>query len=123
MRVLPAGPPAFTPSYGQELASALARGGAGVELVTARFRFGAAPAADGYVRSEVFYPLSSRLFLRSRLRLPLKVLEHPVGLAALRRRRADVMHLQWLAAPELDARLFRPQLPAGFTAHDLLAPR
>ena len=123
MRVLLADPPAFTPSYDHELAAALARAGAEVELVTSRFRFGAAPAADGYVRSEVFYPLSSRIFLRSRLRLPLKVLEHPVGLAALRRRRADVMHLQWLAAPELDARLFRPQAPAVFTAHDLLPRR
>jgi len=123
MRVLLADPPAFTPSYDHELAAALARAGAEVELVTSRFRFGAAPAADGYVRSEVFYPLSSRIFLRSRLRLPLKVLEHPVGLAALRRRRADVMHLQWLAAPEIDARLFRPQAPAVFTAHDLLPRR
>jgi glycosyltransferase involved in cell wall biosynthesis len=94
-----------------------------VELVTSRFRFGEAPAADGYLRSEVFYPLSSRLFRRSRLRLPLKVVEHSLGLAALRGRSADVVHLQWLAAPELDARLFRPQAPAVFTAHDLLPRR
>jgi glycosyltransferase involved in cell wall biosynthesis len=123
MRVLLADPPAFTPTYDHELAAALARAGADVELVTSRFRFGDVPAEDGYVRSELFYPLSSRVFRRSPLRLPLKALEHPVGLAALRWRRADVLHLQWLAAPELDARLFRPHLPAVFTAHDLLPRR
>jgi glycosyltransferase involved in cell wall biosynthesis len=123
MRVLLADPPAFTPTYDHELAASLARAGAEVELVTSRFRFGEVPQADGYLRSELFYPLSSRLFQRSRLRLPLKAAEHPVGLTALRRRRADVLHLQWLAAPELDARLFRPHLPAVFTAHDLLPRR
>jgi glycosyltransferase involved in cell wall biosynthesis len=123
VRVLLADPPAFTPTYDHELAAALARAGAEVELVTSRFRFGAAPAPDGYARLELFYPLSSRLFRRSRLRLPLKVGEHPLGLAALRRRPADVVHLQWLAAPELDARLWRPQAPAVFTAHDLLPRR
>ncbi len=111
MRVLLADPPAFTPTYDHELAAALARAGAEVELVTSRFRFGETPAPDGYERVELFYPLSSRLVPgRSRLRVPLKVAEHPIGLAALRRRRADVLHLQWLAAPELDARLLRPHL-------------
>jgi glycosyltransferase involved in cell wall biosynthesis len=123
MRVVLADPPAFTPTYDHELAASLARAGAEVELVTSRFRFGAAPEPDGYVRSELFYPLSSRLFQRSRLRLPLKAAEHPFGLAALRRRRGDVLHLQWLAAPQLDARLFRPHLPSVFTAHDLLPRR
>ena len=123
MRVLLADPPAFTPTYDHELAASLARAGAEVELVTSRFRFGDVPAPDGYVRSELFYPLSSRLFGRSPLRLPLKAVEHPFGLAALRRRRADVLHLQWLAAPEIDVRLFRPHVPAVFTAHDLLPRR
>ena len=123
MRVLLADPPAFTPTYDHELAAALGRAGAEVELVTSRFRFGPVPAPDGYTRTELFYPLSSRLFKRSPLRLPLKVAEHPFGLAALRRRRADVLHLQWLAAPQLDARLFRPHLPSVFTAHDLLPRR
>ena len=124
MRVLLADPPAFTPTYDHELAAALARAGAEVELVTSRFRFGETPAPDGYERVELFYPLSSRLFRgRSRLRVPLKVAEHPIGLAALRRRRADVLHLQWLAAPELDDRLLRPHLPSAFTAHDLLPRR
>jgi glycosyltransferase involved in cell wall biosynthesis len=123
VRVLLADPPAFTPPYDHELAAALARAGAEVELVTSRFRFGSAPEPDGYRRRELFYPLSSRVFGRSRLRLPLKVAEHPLGLASLRRLQADVMHLQWLPAPELDAFLFRPHLPSVFTAHDLLPRR
>ena len=123
MRVLLADPPAFTPPYDHELAAALARAGADVELVTSRFRFGDAPEPDGYRRRELFYPLSSRVFGRSPLRLPLKVVEHPLGLAALRRLHADVLHVQWLPAPELDARLFRPHLPSVFTAHDLLPRR
>jgi glycosyltransferase involved in cell wall biosynthesis len=123
MRVVLADPPAFTPAYDHELAAALARAGADVELVTSRFRFGDAPAAAGYRRSEPFYPFSSRLFRRSRLRLPLKAAEHAPGMLALLRRRPDVLHLQWLAAPELDRYLLRPRVPTVFTAHDLLPRR
>ena len=123
MHVVLADPSAFTPEYDHELAAALARAGAEVELVTSRFRFGDAPPAEGYRRRELFYPLSSRLFRRSPLRLPLKVAEHPLGLAALRAGSADVLHVQWLAAPELDARFLRPRVPAVFTAHDLLPRR
>ena len=123
MRVLLADPPAFTPPYDHELAAALARAGAEVDLVTSHFRFGEAPQADGYRRRELFYPLTSRVFGRSPLRLPFKAAEHPLGLAALRRLDADVLHMQWLPAPELDVRLFRPHLPSVFTAHDLLPRR
>src|ERR687897_3776433 len=98
MRVVIADPPAFTPPYDHALAAALACAGANVELVTSRFRFGDVPEPEGYERRELFYPLSSRLFRRSRLRLPLKAIEHPLGLARLARRRADVLHLQWLPA-------------------------
>jgi glycosyltransferase involved in cell wall biosynthesis len=122
VQILLADPPAFTPAYDHDLAAALSRAGADVELLTSRFRFGDAPAPAGYVRSEPYYPLSSRLFGRSRLRLPLKVLEHPFGVAALNRRRADVVHVQWLV-PELDSRLLRPRVPSVFTAHDLLPRR
>jgi glycosyltransferase involved in cell wall biosynthesis len=123
VRVVLADPPAFTPAYDHELAAALARAGAEVELVTSRFRFGEAPAPEGYERSELFYPLSSRLFGRSRLRLPLKAAEHLPGLVRLACRPADVVHLQWLAAPELDVRFLRLRRPSVFTAHDLLPRR
>jgi glycosyltransferase involved in cell wall biosynthesis len=122
VRVLLADPPAFTPFYDHELAAALARNGAGVELATSRFRFGDVPRPDGYGRSERFYPLSSRLFGRSRLRLPLKAVEHLDVLRALAGARADVLHVQWLALPQLD-RLLRFRSPSVFTAHDLLPRR
>ena len=123
MRVVIADPPAFTPAYDHELAAALARRTIDVELVTSRFRFGHTPAPVGYRRSEPFYPLSSRLFRRSRLRIPLKVAEHVPGMAALLLQRPDVLHLQWLAAPHLDRVLLRPRVPTVFTAHDLLPRR
>ena len=123
MRVLLADPPAFTPAYDHELAAALARAGADVELVTSRFRFGEAPAPDGYVRRELFYPLSSRVFGRSRLRLPLKVAEHPLGLAALRARRGGrPAHAVARARSSTRASSGRT-LPSVFTAHDLLPRR
>jgi glycosyltransferase involved in cell wall biosynthesis len=123
VRVLLCDPPAFTPQYDHELAAGLARAGADVELVTSHFRFGEAPAPDGYVRRELFYPWSSRAFRRSPLRLPLKAAEHPLGLARLSRAQADVVHLQWLAWPRLDRSLLRLRAPAVFTAHDLLPRR
>ena len=122
MRVVLADPPAFTPWYDHELASALAKNGADVTVATSRFRFGAVPPAAGYTREERYYPLSSRLFRRSRLRLPLKAAEHLGVLTSLARVRADVVHVQWLALPQADVRL-RFRSPSVFTAHDLLPRR
>ncbi len=122
VRVALADPPAFTPPYDHALAAALARAGADVTLLTSPFRFGDVPAPQGYERRERFYPLSSRLFRRSRARLPLKALEHLAVLRALARVDADVLHVQWLAWPRLDARL-RLRMPSVFTAHDLLPRR
>src|SRR5918911_4606716 len=99
VRVVLADPSSFTPTYDHELAAALARAGADVELVTSRFRFGDAPAPDGYRRSELFYPLSGRLFRRSPLRIPIKLLEHPLGLRRLAAREADGVHVQGLRGP------------------------
>ena len=123
MRVLLADPPGFTLFYDHELAAGLARAGADVELVSSRFRFGADWQPDGYRRSNLFYPLSSRVFRRSRLRVPVKALEHPVGMARLALRPADVVHVQWLSEPRLDRGLLRVRAPAVFTAHDLLPRR
>ena len=122
MRVLLADPPAFTPWYDHELAAALQRAGADVELRTSRFRFADMPHAQGYRRRESYYPLSSRLFRRSRLRLPLKALEHVDVMRSLALARPDVLHLQWLALPQAD-RYLRFRAPAVFTAHDLLPRR
>jgi glycosyltransferase involved in cell wall biosynthesis len=122
VRVLLADPPAFTPRYDHELAAALVRGGADVELATSRFRFGDLPAPNGYARTERYYPWSSRLFKRSRLRLPLKAAEHLAVMRSLARANADVVHLQWLALPQADVHL-RFRSPAVFTAHDLLPRR
>jgi len=123
VRVVLCDPSAFTPQYDHELAAGLARAGAEVELVTSHFRFGDAPAPAGYERRELFYSSSSRVFRRSPLRLPLKALEHPLGMARLARLHADVVHLQWLAWPRLDRTLLRLHAPAVFTAHDLLPRR
>lgn len=123
MRVVIADPPAFTPPYDHELAASLARAGADVELVTSRFRFGTVPEPVDYLRRELFYPLSSRVFGRSPLRLPVKALEHPLGLARLAATAADLVHVQWLAAPELEAWLLRHRAPLVLTAHDLLPRR
>ena len=122
MRVVLADPPAFTPPYDHELAAALARAGADVELVTAPFRFGPRPAPDGYRLAERFYRRSSSIE-RPRLRLAGKALEHPLALPRLTRTTADVLHLQWRAAPELDRVLLRARAPLVFTAHDLLPRR
>jgi glycosyltransferase involved in cell wall biosynthesis len=122
VRVLLADPPAFTPWYDHELARSLGAAGADVELATSHFRFGDLPAPDGYRRTERFYPLSSRVFKRSRLRLPLKAAEHLAVVASLARARPDVVHVQWLALPQVDVRL-RFRAPSVFTAHDLLPRR
>lgn len=116
-------PPAFTLPYDHALARALAGRGIEVELVTSPFRFGAPPDPRGYAVQELFYPLSSRLFARSPLRLPLKAAEHAAGLLRLRGIPGDVRHVQWAPLPQLDVRL----MPAGprsvITAHDILPRR
>jgi glycosyltransferase involved in cell wall biosynthesis len=122
MRVVIADPPAYTPPYDRSLAAALARAGTDVELVTSRFRFGTVARPDGYEASEWFYPLSSRMD-GARLRLALKAVEHPLGMARFAAAKPDVLHVQWLGAPELDRWLFRPRSPAVFTAHDIIPRR
>jgi len=122
MHVVLADPPAFTPPYDHELAAALGRAGARVELVTAPFRFGTRPEPDGYDLVEGFYRRSSGVRHDS-LRRVARVLEHPAGMRRLLARPGDVVHLQWLAAPELDVALLRSARPLVFTAHDLVPRR
>jgi glycosyltransferase involved in cell wall biosynthesis len=59
----------------------------------------------------------------TRARLAVKALEHPLGMARFAMLRPDVLHVQWLGAPELDRWLFRPRCPAVLTAHDILPRR
>jgi len=122
VHVVLADPPAFTPPYDHELAAALARAGAEVELVTAPFRFGRRPSPDGYRLEESFYRRSSGIENRA-ARIAARLVEHPVAMRRLLRRETDVLHLQWLAAPELDVALLRSSRPLVFTAHDLLPRR
>jgi glycosyltransferase involved in cell wall biosynthesis len=122
MRVTLADPPAYTPPYCRSLAAALAAAGADVELVTSRFRFGEVAAPNGYRASEWFYPLSSRM-PSNKLRLAVKALEHPLGMARFAAQKPDVLHVQWFGAPELDRWLFRPRPPVVFTAHDIVPRR
>ena len=123
MRVMLLDPAAFTTPYDHHLAEALAAGGAEVELVTSRFRFGQGYAPSGYRRTELFYPLSTRIFGRSPARLPLKAVEHLVGLGRLRRAEPDVLHAQWVPWPGADGRLLRLDGPSILTAHDILPRR
>jgi glycosyltransferase involved in cell wall biosynthesis len=125
-------PGAYTPPYDDRLATSLAERGHGVHLLTAPFRFGETPRADGYRREELFFRLSSSLFRRaprSRWRLPLKAIEYVPGTNRLRRRidelDPDVVHFQWLVhRPDIDLRWLRgiaARRRTVFTAHDLWA--
>ena len=122
MRVVIADPPAYTPPYDHALAAALARRGVDVRLLTSRFRFGAVPVADGYAVDASLYALSGRVNHRVG-RLGLKAVEHPLALVRLARVDCDVLHLQWVAAPEVDRWLLRTRTPLVFTAHDLVPRR
>ncbi len=122
MRVLVTDPPAYTPPYDHELCAALAAAGAEVELLTSHFRYGKVPHPSGYLRTETLYRRSARITDR-RLRLAVKAAEHPLVLARIARSRTDVVHVQWSAAPEIDAWALRSRAPLVFTAHDLIPRR
>ncbi len=122
MRIVIADPPAYTPPYDHALAAALVRRGVDVQLLTSRFRFGTVPRAEGYDVDDSLYRVSTRIESRAG-RLTAKALEHPFALARMGLRRCDLLHLQWVAAPEVDAWLMRNREPLVFTAHDLLPRR
>jgi glycosyltransferase involved in cell wall biosynthesis len=131
MRIALLDPPSFTVPYDHALASALARRGHDVTLLTAPFTHGQVPDPDGYLREEIFLPVSSRLVRRSprsRARLVLKGLEYVPSAARLLRRvqtlEPDVAHVQWLAIPRYDVHwLRRLRAPIVLTAHDVLPRR
>ena len=122
MRVVLADPPAYTPPYDHALASALARLGVDVRLLTSRFRYGTVPPADGYTVDDSLYRVSSLVGSRP-ARLAARAFEHPLALGRLALAGCDVVHLQWVVAPEADTWLLRTREPLVFTAHDLLPRR
>jgi glycosyltransferase involved in cell wall biosynthesis len=113
-------PSAFTPPYDHALASALARAGTEVTLVTSHFAYGSIPVPDGYRRCEFFYRHAPGR-AGSWPRRVAKLVQH--GPDMLRYRRlagdADVAHFQWFDVPWLDRHLL-PRGPVVLTAHDLL---
>jgi glycosyltransferase involved in cell wall biosynthesis len=109
--------------YDHALATALARRGAEVELITSRFVHGPAPAPDGYELSEPFYRLATRLGARApRRRRALKLVEHISDMLRYRRRaeRADVRHFQWLPLERIDAHLLPSRRPRVLTMHNVI---
>ena len=113
-------PSAFTPPYDHALCAALARAGADVELITSRFDYGPRPPVEGFAVRESFYRRAPGR-PGSRVRRAVKVAEHGPDLLRYRSegRAADVVHVQWLAVPPLDAAL----LPRGrrglvYTVHN-----
>jgi glycosyltransferase involved in cell wall biosynthesis len=123
VRVLLVDPAAYTLPYDHHLATALAARGLEVELVASRFRFGEEPEPRNYARHHLFYPATSRAFRRSPARLPLKAVEHAIGLARLRGMPRDVLHVQWAPFPQVDVRLLPVKGPSVVTAHDVLPRR
>jgi glycosyltransferase involved in cell wall biosynthesis len=120
MRVDLVDPSAFTPPYDHALATALARAGADVRLVTSRFAYGDVPGAEGYTVREHFYRRAVGA-PGSVARRAAKLLQHVPDMLTYRRlaRAADVTHFQWLDVQWLDAALM-PNGPVVLTAHDLL---
>jgi glycosyltransferase involved in cell wall biosynthesis len=120
MRVHVVDPPAYTPPYDHALSAALAAAGADVTLVTSAFPYGEVPRGDGYRLDERFY---RRTFgaAGGGVRRATRLAAHVPDMLAYRRaaRAADVVHLQWLALPQLDERLL-PRRPLVVTAHDVL---
>jgi len=108
-------PAAFTPPYDRALASALARAGAEVELVTSRFAYGDVPAVEGVTVREHFYrwaPPAGRRYAR--------LAQHVPDMLRYRARGADVVHFQWLPVQAIDAHLLPRKRPRILTAHDVL---
>src|SRR6202011_4626856 len=93
MRLALVDPLSYTPPYDHGLAAALARRGHELTLLAGPFLHGSVPEPVGYLREEVFLPLSGRLFRpapRSRLRLLLKGGEYLPRARRLLRRLAQL---------------------------------
>jgi glycosyltransferase involved in cell wall biosynthesis len=118
MRVDLVDPPAFSPPYDAALASALARLGADVRLVTSEFVHGPVPEPAGYER-ELFFYRNARGPAGSKARAFSKLASHGADMRRYRREARDVVHFQWLTVPRTDLRKL-PDRPVVLTIHDPL---
>lgn len=126
-------PPSWTLPYDHALSAALARRGHTVHLLASPFVHGPPPVPDGYVREDVYLPVTGKLLRgrkRTRAGVVLKGLEYlPSAVRGRRRVEAlapDVVHVQWLGIPRLDRRWLRRlarSYPTVLTAHEVLPPR
>ena len=133
MRIAIVDPLGYTTPYDDRLASGLGRRGHEVHLLTSPFLLDLPPVPDGYVREEIFIPLSSKALRgtpRARFRRLVKGAEYVPSVVRLLRRldalAPDVVHVQWLARPELDVRWLRRVVrkrPLVLTAHNAMPRR
>jgi glycosyltransferase involved in cell wall biosynthesis len=133
VRIAIVDPLGYTTPYDDRLAAALGRRGHDVHLLTSPFLLDRPPEPDGYVREEIFIPLSSKLLRRApraRLRRLVKGVEYLPSVRRLVRRidalDPDAVHIQWLARPELDIRWLRAiarRRPLVLTAHNAMPRR
>jgi glycosyltransferase involved in cell wall biosynthesis len=108
-------PAAYTPPYDRALASALARAGSDVSLITSRFGYGDVPDAPGVDVQERFYRWAP-----ARGRTLARLAQHVPDMLRYRARDADVVHFQWLPVQQLDGWLLPRTRPRLLTAHDVL---
>lgn len=114
-------PSAYTPPYDHALATALARAGDRVTLVTSAFPYGRIPEPEGYAIEHGFYRRAVGP-AGSAVRRAAKLAQHVPDMRRLRRtsKDADVVHFQWLAVQHLDVHLLPKGRPVVLTAHDVL---
>lgn len=108
-------PAAYTPPYDRALASALARAGAEVSLITSAFSYDDVPEAPGVDVEERFYrwaPARGRKYAR--------LAQHVPDMLRYRAHGADVVHFQWLPVQHVDGYLLPKRRPRLLTAHDVL---
>jgi glycosyltransferase involved in cell wall biosynthesis len=130
VRIVLLDPPSYSPAYDHHLAASLAARGHEVDLITSPFAHGEPPQPNGYRRSEIFLPWSSRLLRRApraRFRLLLKGAEYLPSVGRMLRTigvtKPDVVHVQWLARPTVDLRWverLRRRRPVVLTAHNVV---
>ena len=133
MRIAIVDPLGFSTPYDDRLASALGARGHDVHLLTSPFLLDRPPEPRGYLREELFIPISSRLLRnapRARFRRLVKGAEYLPSVWRLMRRidalEPDVVHVQWLARPELDVRWLRRlarRRSTVLTAHNAMPRR